>query len=107
MKAEASAKDVIETAVRDGFTDQEVAEAKKGFLQSQAVARAQDRVISASWIKKLELNRDWKFNKEMEDKINALTTAQVNAVLKKYIKPDQITYVLAGDLKKTKTEGQK
>lgn len=107
LKAEASAKDVIETAVRDGFTDQEVAEAKKGFLQSQAVARAQDRVISASWIKKLELNRDWKFNKEMEDKINALTTAQVNAVLKKYIKPDQITYVLAGDLKKTKTEGQK
>ena len=73
----------------------------------QRLARAQDRVISASWIKKLELNRDWKFNKEMEDKINALTTAQVNAVLKKYIKPDQITYVLAGDLKKTKTEGQK
>ncbi len=44
----------------------------------------------------------------MEDKINALTTAQVNAVLKKYIKPDQITYVLAGDLKeKLKRKGKK
>ncbi len=107
LKAEASTKDVIATAVKDGFTDQEVAEAKKGFLQSQAVARAQDRVISASWVKKLELDRDWTFNKEMEDKINALTTEQVNAALRKYIKPDQITYVLAGDMKKAKPEQKK
>lgn len=102
LKAEASVKEVINQAVKDGFTDQEVEEAKKGFLQSQAVARAQDRVIAASWTKKLELNRDWQFNRQMEDKIKSLTTEQVNAALRKYIKPDEISYVLAGDMKKTK-----
>lgn len=102
LKAEASAKDVIATAVKDGFTDQEVKEAIKGILQAQEAARAQDGVVAGSWLEKLDLGRDWNFSKHRAEKIASLTTEEVNAALRKYIKPDEITFVIAADQSKTK-----
>jgi zinc protease len=100
LKAETSAKDVINTAVRDGFTEKEVEEAKKGLLQAREVGRAQDATVAAAWSGKLKLGRNWIFNKDQEAKIRALTAADVNAALRKYIKPEEISWVLAGDQKK-------
>ena len=37
---------------------------------------------------------------DFESKISALTTAQVNAVAKKYLDPATIAYFKAGDFKK-------
>ena len=100
LKAEASARDVIAKAVKDGFTDAEVEEAKKGFLQAQDVARAQDAVLAASWNEKMDNGKTWKYSKEKAEKIKKLTTAEVNAALRKYIKLEDMTFVLAGDQKK-------
>lgn len=47
-KAEACAKEEIERAVKEGFTDQEVKEAIKGILDSRAVNRAQDDYLAQS-----------------------------------------------------------
>ncbi len=104
LKAEDSLKDVIATAVKDGFTDSEVEEAKKGILQSREVLRAQDKFLSAAWVKMLDCDRDWNFSKVQQEKIEKLTANQVNAALRKYIRPGEITYVLAGDMNKS---GQK
>lgn len=100
LQAEASARDVIAKTVKDGFTDQEVEEAKKGLLQAMQVARSQDDVVANSWNEKMDMNRTWAFSKKQADEISKLTTAEVNAALRKYIKPDEITFVLAGDQKK-------
>ncbi|MCD8339380.1 MAG: insulinase family protein, partial [Burkholderiales bacterium] len=100
LKAEASLKDVIDKAVKEGFTELEVEEAKKGIIQSSQVARAQDRYLVSSWQKKLDTDRDWNYNKDREEKLKVLTLDQVNAALRKYIKPDEITFVLAGDMSK-------
>ncbi len=106
LKAEASLKDVIEKAVKEGFTELEVEEAKKGIIQSSQVARAQDRFLASSWQKKLDTNRDWNYNKDREEKIKKLTLEQVNAALAKYVKPEEITFVLAGDMSKAEPKQQ-
>ncbi len=103
LKAEASAKDVIATAVKDGFTEEEVKEAIKGILQAQAAARAQDGTVAGSWLDKLDTGRDWTFSKQRAEKIAKLTTEEVNAALRKYIKPEEITFVIAADQSKAKT----
>lgn len=100
LQAEASAKDVIAKAVKDGFTDQEVLEAKKGFLEAKELSRAQDNLVARSWMLKMKEGRDWTFSKGIEEKIQALTTEDVNKALRKYIKPEEITWVLAGDQSK-------
>ncbi|MCA1590285.1 MAG: hypothetical protein LC730_05485 [Acidobacteria bacterium] len=45
-------------------------------------------------------------NAELEAKITAITPAQVNAAMQKYITPDKITIIKAGDFAKTKNAGQ-
>ena len=106
LQAEASARDVIAKAIKDGFTDQEVEEAKKGLLQAMQVARSQDDVVARSWNDKMENQRTWVFSKKQAEAISKLTTADVNAALRKYIKPDEITFVLAGDQKKAAQKKQ-
>ncbi len=103
-QAEASLKDEIAKAVKDGFTKEEVEEAKKGFLQNAQVSRAQDRVLAGSWLNKLDNGRDWTFNKQREEQIQNLTVEDVNAALRKYIKPDEISYFIGGDLSKAKAK---
>lgn len=106
LQAEASARDVIAKAIKDGFTDQEVEEAKKGLLQAMQVARSQDDVVARSWNDKMENQSTWVFSKKQAEAISKLTTADVNAALRKYIKPDEITFVLAGDQKKAAQKKQ-
>ena len=48
----------------------------------------------------------WVFSKKQAEAISKLTTADVNAALRKYIKPDEITFVLAGDQKKAAQKKQ-
>ena len=64
------------------------------------VARSQDDVVARSWNDKMENQRTWVFSKKQAEAISKLTTADVNAALRKYIKPDEITFVLAGDRRK-------
>lgn len=109
LQAEASAlaNDGLLKQIKDGFTDQEVEEAKKGLLQAIAgLLVLQDDVVARSWNDKMENQRTWVFSKKQAEAISKLTTADVNAALRKYIKPDEITFVLAGDQKKAAQKKQ-
>lgn len=100
LKAENSAKDVIETAWKDGFTEKEVQEAIKGILQAGDQARAQDSAIAGKWLKFMKKGQNWNYSKEQEERLKKLTVAEVNAAFRKYINPKDITWVLAGDQSK-------
>lgn len=100
LKAEASAKEEILRAVKDGFTAEEVSEAVKGILDSRAVNRAQDDYLAHSWLQFMDQGKTFAFSKAFEDKIRTLTPEQVNAALRRMIVPENVTWVLAGDLKK-------
>jgi len=99
-KAEKALREEIERARRDGFTAKELADAKKGTLQERATNRSQDNVLAAVWTSNLDLGRTFEFSKQFENRLQAVTLEQVNAAFRKFIDPERITFVIAGDEKK-------
>ena len=71
-QAEESLRDELKKAYENGITEQELAEAKRGLIESRAVSRAQDPVLAANWVNYLELGRDWRFSKATEEAIAKL-----------------------------------
>ena len=91
----------LEKATTEGFTEQEVEDAKKGWIQNQQVSRSQDGYLTNTLNSYLSYDRTMMWNAELEEKVSKLTTAQINAAFKKYIIPKNISYVKAGDFSKS------
>jgi zinc protease len=89
-------------AVRDGFTETEVAEAKSGVLKKRQLARTQDASLAAGLVQQAWLSRTFEFAAKIDAAIAALTVADVNAAFRKYVKPEAFAYVYAGDFLKKK-----
>lgn len=103
-KLEAAFKDELAKMLKDGFTAEEVAAAKSGWLQSRQLSRAQDRELSGRLNGYLFLNRTIAWDADLEAKIKALTVEQINAAMRKYITPDKISIIKAGDFAKAKAK---
>ncbi len=101
-KLEAAFKEEIEKAWKEGFTAQEIAEAKTGYLQSRQVNRAQDASLAGTLNYYLFLNRDLKWDEEFEKRVAGLTSQQISDALRKHIDPSKLSFVKAGDFEKAK-----
>jgi zinc protease len=99
-KVEASFKDEVGKILTEGYTTEEVAAAKKSWLQSRQVSRAQDRELAGNMASQRQFGRTMAFDGDLEAKVEALTPDQIKTVMKKYIDPAQISYIKAGDFKK-------
>jgi zinc protease len=100
-KLEAAIKEEITRALKDGFTADEVAAAKSGYLQSQQVSRAQDAGIVRKLAQYRFLNRTLGWDADLEKKIAALTPDEIVAALRRHIDPSKLTIVKAGDFAKS------
>ena len=99
-RVESAIREEIKRAVGGGFTAQEVDAGRKGLLEQRRLARTQDRALASRIASYLYLGRTFAWDSELEAKIAALTPAQVNAALAKYIDPAKLSLVVAGDFKK-------
>ena len=98
-KLEAAYKDELKRLVDNGITEDELAAAKTGILQSRQVGRAQDGQLAGKLNTYTFLSRDMMWEQTIDEQLQSLTVAQVNAAIKKYVNADKITYVKAGDFK--------
>jgi zinc protease len=96
-RVEAAFREELARALRDGFTEAELANAKSGILQMRLQTRAQDGAVAGGWVANLFVGRTFAFSKALEDRIRALTLAEVNAALRKHLDPAKVTIVEAGD----------
>jgi zinc protease len=101
-KLEAAIREEVARALKDGFTAAEVAGAKSGMLQQRIQNRSQDNVLAGGWANFLYLNRTYAWSQAFEDKLKALTPAQVNAAFRKAVDLDKLSVVVAGDQAKAK-----
>ncbi|MFM7486284.1 MAG: M16 family metallopeptidase, partial [Cytophagales bacterium] len=99
-KLEAAFKDEIQKVITDGFTAEEVAAAKSGWTQGQSVTRAQDNSLASTLNNYQFINRDMKWVENYEKQVNALTVDQINAAMKKYLKPEMMSIIKADDFAK-------
>ncbi len=90
-------KDELRKITTDGITETELADAVKGYLQSRNVSRSQDRELVMRLSNYMRWNRDFSWDQSFENKVGTLKVADVNAALKKWITPEKVTYVEAGD----------
>ena len=100
-KLEAAIKEEIARVLKDGFTADEVAAAKSGYLQSQQVSRAQDAGIVRKLAQYRFLNRTLAWDADLEKKIAALTPDEIVAAMRRHIDPSKLTIVKAGDFAKS------
>lgn len=95
----AAYKEELNKMLADGFTEAELKDAKSGFTQSRSKNRSDDDYLVNRLADYLFLNRTMAWDETQENQINAITAAQVNAAMKKWINPAEITIVQAGDFK--------
>jgi len=98
-KVEQSFRDEVARALKDGFTDQEVAAAKGALLSLRRLSRAQDDRLAAALQRNLDLDRTFAFAQRVDSALAALATGPVSQALRSYLKSDQLAFVLAGDFK--------
>jgi zinc protease len=103
-KLETAFKDELAKLLKDGFTAEEITAAKSGLLQSRQLSRAQDRELASRLNNYLFLNRTIAWDAEFDKKLESLTSDQVNAAMRKYMTPENITIIKAGDFAKVKAK---
>jgi zinc protease len=99
-KVEASFRDEVAKTLKEGFTAEEIAAAKKAWLQEETLGRSDDGGLAGLLGVRARFDRTLKFDQAIEDKVNALTPEQINATFRKYVDPSQLIVVKAGDFKK-------
>ena len=96
-RIEAEILDVLQQTLREGFSEAEVAEAKKGYLGLRRLSRAQDGALVGRLANNLYLGRRLAWDADFDARIAALTPQQIHDALKKYIDPLKLSIVKAGD----------
>jgi zinc protease len=86
-------------ALKDGFTEAEVATAKRALMQARRIARAQDGALAGGLTLQSYLGRTWDYTAKIDAGIEAVTVASANAALRKYLDPAAFAWSYAGDFK--------
>ena len=98
-RVEAAVREELARALKDGFTPQELDQAKKGLLALRRLSRSQDANLAAALAVNLDLGRSFEMSQRVDDAIAAATLEEVNAALRKYLDPQRIVFAFGGDFK--------
>jgi zinc protease len=99
-KVEASFRDELARALKDGFTADEVAAAKKAWLDSRKVQRAEDPSLVRTLANLEFFGRTMQWDAAIESQVEALTAEQVSAAFRRHVDPASLSFFKAGDFKK-------
>jgi len=100
LKVEDAFKDEINKVLKDGFAEDEVAAAKKSYLEERMIGRSQDAGLARTLAQNEQFGWTMAREADLDSKVAALTAAQISATTKKYLDPAAISYFKAGDFKK-------
>ena len=103
-RLESAVREEVDRALRDGFTDQEVAEAAKGLSKRRQLSRNSDAALASRLCTYLDLGRTFKWDAQFEARIASLTAAQVNDALRRHLALDKLSVVKAGDFTQIVTQ---
>ncbi len=96
-KVETAIDEELKRLLKNGVTADELTRAKKGYLQQQEVGRSSDSHLALILADTLYAGRTMQYFVDLEKKIKAQTTETVLKALDKYIDPERLVVVAAGD----------
>ncbi len=104
-RAVGCAQEEIKRFIAEGVPEDELKEARQGYRQQIEVGLSNDGAVAGMLTRDLFLGRTLKFAEEQLAKIEALQPADVQAALAKYVPPEKLIVVEAGDLAKAGAGG--
>ena len=90
-------KEEMQRALADGFADDEVAAAKRGYLDRAQNGRANDATVANMLSSNLYLQRTMAFVEQQEAAIDALTPDEILAAMRRHIDVESISIFRGGD----------
>lgn len=96
----AALSDELNKALKSGFSDEEVKEAIQALMNLRRLNRSNDEVLAAVWVNYMQEGRTFAWSAQVDDVLSKMTAEDVNAALRKYLKPDAFSTALAGDFDK-------
>lgn len=98
-RVEQALREELARSLSEGFTQQELEEGRQGLLNFRRLSRAQDSVVAAALGTQLHLQRRFAFAQQVDEAIEKMTLAQLNAAWRRHIQPDQLVLAWGGDFK--------
>ncbi|HEY4360472.1 MAG TPA: pitrilysin family protein [Bryobacteraceae bacterium] len=98
-KVEASFMDELKRTLQSGFNADEVATAKKAYRDARLVSRSQDSALLTLLASQEQLGRTLNWDAEMDQKIQALTPAQISDAFRRHVDASEVSIVKSGDFK--------
>jgi zinc protease len=92
-------REEVDRLLKDGITADELERAKAGFLESEKVKYSSDAFVAGQLASGLFLDRTLDYDVWLRQAVANLTVEQVNEILRKYIDPERLVIVVAGDFK--------
>ncbi len=99
-KVETAFHEELARALKDGFTDKEIADDRDGWLQSRTLQRADDRSLAGVLASRDYDSRTLLWDEDLEKKVAALKPEDIVGAMRRNIDPAQISIVKAGDFAK-------
>lgn len=96
-RLDSALRDVVGKALQSGFTQDELDKAVASWLEQRKTYLVDDESLSWRLSRYMSEGKDLTYYSDYESKAKNLTLEQVNAVLRKYISMDKITFIYAGD----------
>jgi len=98
-KVKSAFDEELARARREGLTTQEIGAARKSLLEERRLARVDDGELAGDLVTQDYLGRTWADEARADDAIARATPESVNAALRKYVTPDSMVRVYAGDFR--------
>jgi zinc protease len=87
--------------LEQGVTEAELADAKKSMLEQRKLSRAQDGSLASALLNQIAAGRTMAFSAGIDAAIAAVSLDTVNAALRRYLQPERLLQVYAGDFAKS------
>jgi zinc protease len=100
-KVEAAVREELQTLIDQGITAEELADAKSGLLTQREQARASDATVAGMLGDQLYFGRTMAFTAELDARYRALTLDEVNAAIRRHLRPETLSLFIAGDFDAT------
>jgi zinc protease len=96
-RVEASFRDELATVLRDGYTEQELTQAKQSWAQQRQVGRTQDGGLANTLGLWTHVGRTMAWDAELEARVQALTVEQVRDAMGRHFDVNKMTFMRGGD----------
>jgi zinc protease len=84
-----------------GISEAELADAKKSMLEQRKLSRAQDGALASALLNQIAAGRTMAFSAAIDTAIAAASLDTVNETLRRYLQPERLLQVYAGDFAKS------